>query len=61
MRFIIVTGLSGAGKSEATNIKKLENSYENKQKINNLYNELYEKQFQQDYLMLIMDSPNDYR
>lgn len=43
------------------NIKKLENSYENKQKINNLYNELYEKQFQQDYLMLIMDSPNDYR
>ena len=48
-------------KKEIKNIKKLENSYENKQKINNLYNELYEKQFQQDYLMLIMDSPNDYR
>ena len=48
-------------KKEIKNIKKLENSYENKQKINNLYNELYEKQFQQDYLMLIMDSPQDYR
>lgn len=48
-------------KKEIKNIKKLENSYENKQKINNLYNELYEKQFQQDYLMLIMDSQNDYR
>lgn len=48
-------------KKEIKIIKKLENSYENKQKINNLYNELYEKQFQQDYLMLIMDSPNDYR
>lgn len=48
-------------KKEIKNIKKLENTYENKQKINNLYNELYEKQFQQDYLMLIMDSPQDYR
>lgn len=48
-------------KKDIKNIKKMENSYENKQKINDLYNELYEKQFQQDYLMLIMDSPNDYR
>lgn len=48
-------------KKEIKSIKKLENTYENKQKINNLYNELYEKQFQQDYLMLIMDSPQDYR
>lgn len=48
-------------KEEIKNIKTLENSYENKQKINNLYNELHEKQFQQDYLMLIMDSPKDYR
>ena len=48
-------------KKEIKNIKKLENTYENKQKINDLYNELYEKQFQQDYLMLIMDSPQDYR
>lgn len=48
-------------KQDIKDIKKMENSYENKQKINDLYNELYEKQFQQDYLMLIMDSQNDYR
>lgn len=48
-------------KKEIKFIKKLENSYENKQKITKLYNELYEKQFQQDYLMLIIDSPKDYR
>ena len=48
-------------KKEIKNIKKLENSYENKKKINDLYNELYEIQFQQDYLMLIMDSPQDYK
>lgn len=48
-------------KKEIKFIKKLENSYENKQKICKLYNELYEKQFQQDYLMLIMDSPKDYK
>lgn len=48
-------------KKEIKSIKKLENTYENKKKINDLYNELYEKQFQQDYLMLIMDSPQDYR
>ena len=48
-------------KKEIKSIKKLENTYENKQKISKLYNELYEKQFQQDYLMLIMDSPNDYK
>ena len=48
-------------KKEIKIIKKLENTYENKQKIIKLYNELYEKQFQQDYLMLIMDSPKDYK
>lgn len=48
-------------KKEIKSIKKLENTYENKQKISKLYNELYEKQFQQDYLMLIIDSPKDYR
>lgn len=48
-------------KEDIKKIKKLENSYENKQKICKLYNELYEKQFQQDYLMLIMDSPKDYK
>lgn len=48
-------------KKKIKTIKKLENTYENKQKISKLYNELYEKQFQQDYLMLIMDSPKEYR
>ena len=48
-------------KKDIKKIKKMENSYENKQKINDLYNELYEIQFQQDYLMLIMDSPQDYK
>lgn len=48
-------------KKKIKSIKKLENTYENKQKISKLYNELYEKQFQQDYLMLIMDSPKEYR
>ena len=40
-------------KKEIKSIKKLENTYENKQKISKLYNELYQKQFQQDYLMII--------
>lgn len=48
-------------KKEIKSIKKLENNYENKQNICKLYNELYEKQFQQDYLMLIMDSSKDYK
>lgn len=48
-------------KENIKKIKKLENSYANKQEICKLYNKLYEKQFQQDYLMLIMDSPKDYR
>lgn len=48
-------------KENIKKIKKLENSYENKQEICKLYNKLYEKQFQQDYLMLIMDSLKDYR
>jgi hypothetical protein len=48
-------------KKEIKSIKKLENNYENKQKICKLYNELYEKQFQQDYLMLVMDSAKDYK
>lgn len=48
-------------KQEIKQIKKQENSFENKQRISNLYNQLYEKQFQQDYLMLVMDSPKDYK
>lgn len=48
-------------KQEIKQIKKQENSIENKRRVNDLYNQLYEKQFQQDYLMLVMDSPKDYR
>ena len=48
-------------KQEIKQIKKRENSVENKKRISALYNQLYEKQFQQDYIMLVMDSPSDYR
>lgn len=41
--------------------KKLGNSAENKQKIGELYDQLYSIQFQQDYMMLVMDSPTDYK
>lgn len=52
----------------ATNIKKqikekkkLGNSAQNKQDISKLYDQLYITQFQQDYMMLVMDSAKDYR
>lgn len=48
-------------KKEIKFIKKQENSAENKNKIRDLYNLLYKTQFQQDYLMLVMDSVSDYR
>ena len=48
-------------KQEIKHIKKQENTFENKRRVNELYNQLYEKQFQQDYLMLVMDSPRDYK
>jgi hypothetical protein len=48
-------------KKEIKLIKKQENSVENKNKIRDLYNLLYKTQFQQDYLMLVMDSVSDYR
>lgn len=48
-------------KQKIKQIKKQENSIENKKRINDLYNRLYENQFQQDYLMLVMDSAKDYR
>lgn len=48
-------------KKEIKDRKKLGNNYENKTQICSLYNELYQKQFQQDYVMLVMDSPGDYR
>ena len=41
-------------KREIKQLKKRENSVENKQRISTLYNQLYEKQFQQDYMMLVM-------
>lgn len=48
-------------KKEIKQIKKLENSAENKNKIRELYSKLYKTQFQQDYLMLVMDSVGDYK
>ena len=42
-------------------LKKQGNSQENKQKISRKYDELYELQFQQHYMMLVMDSPKDYK
>ena len=48
-------------KKEIKQIKKQENSIENKNRIKELYNKLYKTQFQQDYLMLVMDSVKDYR
>lgn len=48
-------------KKEIKLIKKQENSTENKNKIRDLYNLLYKTQFQQDYMMLVMDSAKDYK
>lgn len=48
-------------KKEIKFIKKQENSAENKKRIRELYNKLYKTQFQQDYLMLVMDSVGDYK
>jgi hypothetical protein len=48
-------------KKEIKHIKKQENSAENKNQIRKLYNQLYKTQFQQDYLMLVMDSVGDYK
>lgn len=48
-------------KKEIKWIKKQENSAENKNRICSLYNKLYKTQFQQDYMMLVVDSEKDYR
>ena len=48
-------------KKEIKEKKKLGNNAGNKQKISELYDQLYITQFQQDYMMLVMDSPKDYR
>ena len=41
--------------------KKIGNDAQNKQNISQLYDQLYITQFQQDYMMLVVDSAKDYR
>ena len=48
-------------KQQIKEYKRQPMSFEQKTKISNLYDELYATQFQQDYMMLVMDSPNDYK
>lgn len=48
-------------KQEIKYLKKQGNSLDNKKKISQKYDELYELQFQPHYLMLVMDSPKDYK
>ena len=48
-------------KQQIKSLKKLGNSSENKKKISQKYDELYEFQFQPHYMMLVMDSPKDYK
>ena len=48
-------------KQEIKILKRNGNSYDNKRKISQKYDELYKLQFQQNYMMLVMDSPKDYR
>lgn len=47
-------------KKEIKFLKKQPNSKENKQKIKALYTELYNLQFKEDYVSLIIDKPSDY-
>ena len=48
-------------KQQIKNLKKNGNSQSNKKQISQKYDELYELQFQPHYMMLVMDSPKDYR
>ena len=48
-------------KQQIKSLKKKDNSKENKRQISQKYDELYELQFQPHYMMLVMDSPKDYR
>ena len=48
-------------KQDIKYLKKQGNSVDNKRKISQKYDELYELQFQPHYLMLVMDSPKDYK
>ena len=52
---------ASAIKQEIKYLKKQENSAENKKKISQKYDQLYELQFQPHYMMLVMDSPKDYK
>jgi len=48
-------------KQEIKYLKAQGNSFENKKRISQKYDELYELQFQPYYMMLVMDSPKDYK
>ena len=48
-------------KQEIKYLKKQGNSLENKKKISQKYDKLYELQFQPNYMMLVMDSSKDYQ
>lgn len=48
-------------KQKIKDLKKDGNSIENKRLISKQYDELYKLQFQQNYMMLVMDSPKDYQ
>ena len=47
-------------KKEIKDIKKQPNSIENKLKISEKYNELYNLQFKKDYICIVMDRKSDY-
>lgn len=48
-------------KKEIKYLKTQGNSLENKRKISQKYDELYELQFQPHYMMLVMDTPKEYK
>lgn len=48
-------------KQDIKYLKKQGNSLDNKKIISQKYDELYELQFQPHYMMLVMDSPKDYK
>ena len=48
-------------KKQIKDLKKNGNLQENKRQISQKYDELYELQFQPHYMMLVMDSPKDYK
>lgn len=48
-------------KQQIKSLKTKGNSQENKRQISQKYDELYELQFQPHYMMLVMDSPKDYK